>query len=66
MSESLEETGLSHHSVKTVGKSRDQVVGFVILPLRNNSKAGKTPRNRINWNGEPSGYAEIPDNWIFV
>jgi len=21
---------------------------------------------RINWDGEPSGYAENPDNWIFL
>jgi len=20
----------------------------------------------INWDGKPSGYAEIPDNWIFL
>jgi hypothetical protein len=26
----------------------------------------KTPLIRINWDGEPSGYAEIPDNWIFL
>ena len=23
------------------------------------------PRIRDNWNGEPSGYAQNPDNWIF-
>jgi len=21
---------------------------------------------RINWDGEPSGYKENPDNWIFL
>ena len=26
----------------------------------------KTPIIRINWDGEPSGYAENPDNWIFL
>jgi hypothetical protein len=26
----------------------------------------RTPLLRINWDGEPSGYAENPDNWIFV
>jgi hypothetical protein len=25
----------------------------------------RTPLIRINWDGEPSGYAENPDNWIF-
>jgi hypothetical protein len=24
------------------------------------------PLVRINWDGEPSGYAENPDNWIFL
>jgi hypothetical protein len=24
----------------------------------------RTPLIWINWDGEPSGYAEIPDNWI--
>ena len=26
----------------------------------------KTPLIRINWDGEPSGHAENPDNWIFL
>ena len=26
----------------------------------------RTPLIRINWDGEPSGYAEKPDNWIFL
>jgi len=25
----------------------------------------RTPLIRINWDGEPSGYAEYPDNYIF-
>jgi hypothetical protein len=25
----------------------------------------RTPLIRINWDGEPSGYAENPDNWTF-
>jgi hypothetical protein len=47
-------------------KSRHQGVKFVILTLANNSTVGKTPIIRINWDSEPSGYAENPDNWIFV
>jgi hypothetical protein len=26
---------------------------------------GRTPLTRINWDVEPPGYAENPDNWIF-
>ena len=26
----------------------------------------RTPLIRINWDCEPSGYAENPDNWIFL
>ena len=26
----------------------------------------RTPVTRINWDGEPSGYAENLDNWIFL
>ena len=26
----------------------------------------RTPLIRINWDGGPSLYAEIPDNWIFL
>jgi len=26
----------------------------------------KTPLFRINWEGETSGCAENPDNWIFL
>jgi hypothetical protein len=26
----------------------------------------RTPLIRINWDGEPSGYAGNPDNWIFL
>jgi len=26
----------------------------------------RTPLIRINWDGEPSGYAENPGNWIFL
>jgi len=29
-------------------------------------KIGRTPLMRINCEGEPSGYAENPDNWIFL
>ena len=25
----------------------------------------RTPLIRIKWDGEPSGYTENPDNWIF-
>jgi len=27
---------------------------------------GRTPIVRINWDVKPSGYAENPDNWIFL
>jgi len=30
------------------------------------SKYSRTPLIRINWDGDPSGYAENPDNWIFL
>ena len=30
------------------------------------SHYSKTPLIRINWDGDPSGYAEHPDNWIFL
>jgi hypothetical protein len=63
---SVEQTGLSHHSVKIMKKSRQQAVKFVILTLGNNSTVGKTPIILTNWDPEPSGYAENPDNWIFV
>ena len=42
------------------------------LPLRHCAlmfdvcKYSRTPLIRINWNGEPSGYAENGDNWIFL
>ena len=26
----------------------------------------RIPLIRFNWDGEPSGYAENPDNWIFL
>jgi hypothetical protein len=26
----------------------------------------RTPFIRINWDGDPSGYEENPDNWIFL
>jgi len=26
----------------------------------------RSPLIRINWDGETSGYAENPDNWIFL
>jgi hypothetical protein len=31
----------------------------------NGTKCSRTPLIRINWDGEPSGYAENPDNQIF-
>jgi hypothetical protein len=31
-----------------------------------NIEYSRTPIIRINSDGEPSGYAENPDNWIFV
>jgi hypothetical protein len=32
----------------------------------NNETRSRTPLIRVNWDGEPSGYAESPDNWIFI
>jgi len=29
-------------------------------------KYTRTPIIRNNWDDEPSGYAENPDNWIFL
>jgi hypothetical protein len=26
----------------------------------------RTPLIQINWDSEPSGYVENPDNWIFL
>jgi hypothetical protein len=34
-------------------------------PEHLNSKYSRTPLIRINWDGEPSGHANNPDNWIF-
>jgi len=49
-----------------VEKSRHQAVKFVIVTLGNNSTVSKTQIILINWDPEPSEYAENPDNWIFV
>jgi len=38
-----------------------------ISPLRSDQQIySGTSVIRINWDGQPSGYAEIPDNWIFL
>jgi hypothetical protein len=39
-----------------------------MLPVgeRNRSYGSKAPFIRINWDSEPSGYAENPDYWIFL
>jgi len=29
-------------------------------------KYNRTPLTRINWDNEPSGYAENSDNWILL
>jgi len=29
-------------------------------------RCSRTPLIRINWDGDPSGYAEYPDNWSFL
>jgi len=29
-------------------------------------KYSRTPPLRVNWDSEPSGNAENPDNWIFL
>jgi hypothetical protein len=36
------------------------------LQLRAFLTYSRTPLIRINWDGEPFGYAEIPDNWSFL
>jgi hypothetical protein len=35
----------------------------VVIPIW---KYSSTPLIRINWDGEPTGYAENPDNWILL
>jgi len=30
------------------------------------SQYSRTPLIRINWDDDPSGYEENPDNWIFL
>jgi hypothetical protein len=30
------------------------------------TKYNRTPLIRIDWESEPSGYEENPDNWIFL
>jgi hypothetical protein len=30
------------------------------------SNYSRTALVRINWDGEPPGYAENPDNWIYL
>jgi hypothetical protein len=41
-------------------------MGAVTLPFRVITEYSRTPLIRINWDGEPSGYAENPDDWIFI
>ena len=63
MSESVEQTGLSHHSVKTMEQSRHQAVKFVILTLGNNSTVGKGKTVLLQaWSGlEGSRKLSFPD-----
>jgi len=44
------------------------VLPFKLILVRHGGspKYNTNPHMRINWNGEPSGYAENPDNWIFL
>jgi len=42
---------------------------MIIMCNNNNNNNNSTVELhliRINWDGEPSGYAENPDNWIFL
>ena len=47
-------------------------ITLLLTPTHLDDKAGpallysRTPLIRINWDGEQSGYAENPDNWIFL
>ena len=36
------------------------------LKRNKNPACSRTPLIRINWEGEPTGHAENPDNWIFL
>jgi len=56
-------------------KFRDGITCFLLgIPPPESADAGvlaahkysRTPIIRIDWDGEPSRYAENPDNWIFL
>jgi len=39
---------------------------YLIWGRSSDFRYSRSPRTRINWDGEPSGYAENPDNWIVL
>jgi hypothetical protein len=41
-------------------------MGAETLPSRVITEYSRTPFIWINLDGEPSGFAENPDNWIFI
>jgi hypothetical protein len=50
-----------HFIAKTI------TLGQLIITEDNRAlKYSRTPLMRINWEGEPSGYADNPYNWIFL
>ena len=62
------------YSLQTPTHVRQNSLLFIFQKLQagkhpymcNGTKYSRTPFIRNNWDGEPSGYAEIPDNWIFL
>jgi hypothetical protein len=40
--------------------------GKISFDFKGHMKCGRTPLIRINWDGEPSGYAKNPGNSIFL
>jgi hypothetical protein len=39
---------------------------FVLKPKTAYMNYSRTQLIRVNWDGGPSGFAENPDNWIFL
>jgi hypothetical protein len=40
--------------------------GKTSFDFKAHMKYGRTPLIWSNWDGQPSGYAENPDNWSFL
>jgi hypothetical protein len=62
---SQDRPALSELRLVQLGQLNDNVVGtvgfYIYLFMH-----GRTPIIWINWGDEASGYAENPDNWIFL